>query len=158
MNNSNAFNEIVNTYDQEELQDIANHGCKSGVCNQHIYYADTIAFFDQYEGEILDLIHERYGVDELVSIFKRSEADFDMYKNDCTWLFILNVAQDVIESMENEQLSEDEMIESYMKESISNNGYTLTELNETVEDLKNLTITDGYNPPRSMTPNRYLHH
>ena len=36
--------------------------------------------------------------------------------------------------------------------------YTLSELNETVEDLKNLTITDGYNPPRSMNPNRYLHH
>ena len=156
--NNEGRDELLTTYDAETLQEIASYGCKSGVCSEHIYYADTIAFFDKYEAEILDLIHIRYGVDELVSIFKRSEACYDMYRNECTWFFIENVALDVIQDLENEQLMEDEMIEDYMKESISNNGYTLSELNETVEDLKNLTITDGYNPPRSMNPNRYLHH
>ena len=146
--------ELLSTYDTETFQEIANHGCESGVCSEHIYYGDTIAFFDKYEGEILDLIHERYGVDELVSIFKRSDADYDMYRNECCWLFIENVAQDAIESIENEQLSEDEQIEDYMKESISNNGYTLTELNESAEDLMNLSV---YNPPKSMTLNRYSH-
>ena len=125
------------------------------MCSKHIYYADTIAFFDRYEGEILDLIHERYGVDELVSIFKRSEADYNMYQNECCWLFIENVAQDVMQDLENEQLSEDEMIEDYMKESISNNGYTLSELNKSAEQLMSIS---GVNPPNSMTLNRYLHH
>ena len=156
--NNEGRNQLLKDYDQEQLQEIADHGCESGVCNEHIYYADTIAFFDKYEGEILDLIHVRYGVDELVSIFKRSEADFDMYKNECCWLFIENVATDVVIENEESQHAEDQLIEDYMKESISNNGYTLTELNESAEDLMNLTITDGYNPPRSMTSNRYLHH
>ena len=150
--NNEGRNQLLKDYDQEQLQEIADNGCKSGVCSEHIYYADTIAFFDKYEAEILDLIHIRYGVDELVSIFKRSEACYDMYRNECCWLFIENVASDVMQSLENEQLSEDEQVENYMKESISNNGYTLTELNESAEDLMNLSV---YNPPNSMTLHRY---
>ena len=152
--NYEGSSQLLKDYDQEQLQEIADHGCKSGVCNKHIYYADTIAFFDKYEGEILDLIHDRYGVDELVSIFKRSEADYDMYRNECCWLFIENVASDVIQTLEYEQQCEDEQIEDYMKESISNNGYTLDELNKSAEDLMNLSV---YNPPRSMTLDRYSH-
>ena len=155
--NNEGRNQLLKDYDQEQLQEIADHGCQSGVCNQHIYYADTISFFDKYEGEILDLIHERYGVDELVSIFKRSDADYDMYRNECCWLFIENVAQDVIQTLEYEQQSEDKQIEDYMKQSISNMGYTLDELNKAADDLKNLSITSGYNPPASMNLNRYSH-
>ena len=139
--NNEGRNQLLKDYDLEHLQEIADHGCTSGVCSQHIYYADTIAFFDKYEGEILDLIHIRYGVDELVSIFKRSEADFDMYKNECCWLFIENVAQDAIIEMEERERNEDEQIGNYM-----------TELNEAADDLLNLSI---YNPPNSMTLNRY---
>ena len=150
--NNEGRDELLSIYDQKSMQEIVDHGCESGVCHEHIYYGDTLTFFDKYEGEILDLIHIRYGVDELVSIFKRSDADYDMYRNECCWLFIENVASDVMQSLENEQLSEDEQVENYMKESISNNGYTLTELNESAEDLMNLSV---YNPPKSMTLNRY---
>ena len=151
--NNEGRDKLLSIYDQETMQEIADHGCISGVCSQHIYYADTISFFDKYEGEILDLIHGRYVVDELVSIFKRSEADYDMYRNECTWLFIENVASDVMQSLENEQLSEDEQIESYMKP-VDNyvddlfNG----KLQQSAEDLMNLSV---YNPPNSMTLNRY---
>ncbi len=139
--NNEGRNELLSTYDTETLSEIADHGCKSGVCSEHIYYADTIAFFDKYEGEILDLIHIRYGVDTLVEIFKQSDADYDMYRNDCTWLFIENVATDVI--IDNEELSEadDRLIEEYMKP-----------LHTAKEDLMNLSI---YNPPNSMTDHRY---
>ena len=152
LHNNEGRNQLLKDYDQEQLQEIANHGCESGMCSEHLYYADSIAFFDKYEGEILDLIHDRYGVDELVSIFKRSGADYDIYRNDCCWLFIENVATDVVIDNEESQLAEEQLIEDYMKESISNNGYTLTELNESAEDLMNLSV---YNPPNSMTLNRY---
>ena len=137
--------QLLKDYDQEQLQEIVNSGCVSGVCSQHIYYADTIAFFDKYEGEILSLIQERYGVDELVSIFKRSEACYDMYRNECCWLFIENVATDVVIDNEESELADEQLITDYMKESISNNGYTLTELNNAA----------GINPAQSMNLNRY---
>ena len=142
--NNEGRNQLLSTYDTETLQEIVNNGCESGVCSEHIYYGDTIAFFDKYEGEILDLIHERYGVDELVSIFKKSEACYDMYRNECCWLFIENVALDVIESLDNEQLSEDEMIGDY-----------ITKLDKSAEQLMSIS---GVNPPNTMTLNRYMHH
>ena len=150
--NNEGRNVLLKEYDQEELQAIADHGCTSGVCFKHIYYGDTITFFDKYEGEILDLIHERYGVDTLVEIFKRSEACYDMYRNECCWLFIENVAQDAVIEMEESELAEDKQIENYMQQSISNNGYTLDELNKSADDLLNLSV---YNPPKTMTLNRY---
>ena len=139
--NNEGRNQLLKDYDPAQLQEIADHGCTSGVCSKHIYYADTIAFFDKYEGEILDLIHVRYGVDELVSIFKKSEADYDMYRNECTWLFVENVATDVVIDNEESELAEDKQIEDYMKE-----------LQQSADDLKNLSV---YNPPNSMTLHRY---
>ena len=127
--NNEGRNQLLKDYDQQQLQEIADHGCESGVCSEHILYADTISFFDKYEGEILDLIHDRYGVDELVSIFKRSEADYDMYRNECCWLFIENVACDVIIDNEESQYAEDQLVEEYMKPF---DGFE--------EDLANLTI------------------
>ena len=133
---------ITDLYDFETCKEIVNNGCVSGVCSQHIYYADTIAFFDKYEGEILDLIHVRYGVDELVSIFKRSEACYDMYRNECTWLFIENVATDVVIDNEESQYAEDKLIEEYMQpvDNYVENVMFGTELQQTAEDLMNLTI------------------
>ena len=151
--NNEGRNQLLKDYDQEQLQEIADHGCISGVCSKHIYYADTIAFFDKYEGEILDLIHVRYGVDELVSIFKRSEACYDMYRNECTWLFIENVATDVIIDNEESQFAEDQLIEDYMQP-VDNYVDSLFsgELQQSAEDLMNLSV---YNPPNSMTLHRY---
>ena len=149
--NNEGRNQLLKDYDQEQLQEIADHGCESGVCNEHIYYADTIGFFDKYEGEILDLIHVRYGVDELVSIFKRSDADYDMYRNECCWLFIENVATDVVIDNEESELAEDRLLEDYMKRT----EYRISaDLHENVQDLQNLSV---YNPPNSMTLHRYSH-
>ena len=142
--NNEGRNELLSTYDTETLSEVVNHGCKSGVCSEHIYYADTISFFDKYEAEILDLIHIRYGSDTLVEIFKQHDACYDAYRNDCCWLFIENVAEDVIQSLENEQLSEDEQIGDY-----------ITKLDKSAEQLMSIS---GVNPPNTMTLNRYMHH
>ena len=152
--NNEGRNKLLSTYDVQTLQEIVNNGCESGVCSEHIYYDNTIAFFDKYEGEILDLIHERYGVDELVSIFKRSDACYDMYRNECCWMFIENVACDIVTSLEEEALSEDQLIESYMQPVDNYMDSIPAMLQESAEELRNLTV---YNPPGSMNLNRYSH-
>ena len=40
--NATAYQIIKDTYDYETCKEIVSHGCKSGVCSEHIYYADTI--------------------------------------------------------------------------------------------------------------------
>ena len=154
--NNEGRNKLLSIYDTNTLQEIVNNGCESGVCSEHIYYADTIAFFDKYEGEILDLIHVRYGVDELVSIFQRSEACYDMYRNECCWLFIENVATDVVIDNEESQLAEDRLIEEYMQpvDNYVEQVMFGKELQQSAEDLMNLSV---YNPPGSINLNRYSH-
>ena len=134
---------ITGMYDFETCKEIVNNGCVSGVCSQHIYYADTLAFFDKYEAEILSEITEILGVDTLVDIFKEHDACYDAYRNDAVWTFIELVAMDVVTEMERIEYEQDELIESYMLP---------VDLQESAEDLKNLSV---YNPPNSMTDSRY---
>ena len=149
MNNSPAFMEIANTYDTETMQEIVNHGCVSGVCSQHIYYADTISFFDKYETEIYSELEDRYGVDTLVELFTQANANLDQYKNDVVWLYIEDVCSIVLTTLEEEEYAQDQMIEHYMSSSKDADNPTF-HIDEAFKSL-----TNGYNPPASMTMNRY---
>ena len=150
MNNQPAFKELTNTYDIEDMQEIVNHGCQSGVCFKHIYYADTITFFDKYEEEILSLIEDRYGVDTLVELFTQANTSLKQYKNDVVWLFIENVACEVVTEMEEIEYAQDQMIEEYMKPIQPKDSVNFyTSINGELMDRT------GYNSPQSMTLNRY---
>ena len=126
-----AIDVIKDTYDYETCKEIVDHGCQSGVCSQHLRYVDTIRFFDEYEGEITDFVVDSAGSDFLGEVLAQHGGDLDAYKNDMTWAFIEFVAMDVVDNQYEQEHVEDEIIGSY--------------------------LTDGYNPERSMNPNRYLH-
>ena len=96
----NAINEIKETYTVEEFKEIANHGCKSGVCSQHIYYGDTLKFYEKYEDEIVDYIESNYGTEFLVDMFKDADANLTVYKNNVTWCFIEMIAFEVTDGIE----------------------------------------------------------
>ena len=104
---NDATIEILSTYDMDTLKEIANHGCGSGVCSQHIYYGDTIKFFDKYEDEITEYFNDNYGTEFLVDLFAQNDADLDYYKNDVTWAYIESVAFQVTEdALEEPELTE----------------------------------------------------
>ena len=105
----NATESVLKMYNIEELKEIADHGCQSGVCSQHIYYGDTIKFFDNYEDEIVDYIESNFGQDQLLDIFKNANCDLDCYKNDMTWCYIELVASHIIDTT-NEVESEAELV------------------------------------------------
>ena len=109
----NAIDNIKSTYDIETLKEIVEHGCQSGVCSQHIYYGDTIKFFDTYDDEIVEYISDIIGGDELVNIFKNANCDLETYKNDMVWNFIEFVAGQVVDEYEAQELSDDLTIEGY---------------------------------------------
>ena len=93
----NAINAIKEAYDFETMQEIASHGCESGVCSQHIYYGDTIEFFDNYEDEIVEYIRDNYGTEFLVEMFRNADADLTYYKNNVVLCFIEMIAFEVTE-------------------------------------------------------------
>ena len=91
-----AYDEIIETYDMETMEEIAGHGCSSGVCSKHIYYGDTVAFYDKYEDEITDYFRDNYDSDFLVNRFKDADGYLRYYKNDVVWAYIEAISMDVI--------------------------------------------------------------
>ena len=113
--NMNATEKILSTYSIEELKDIADHGCQSGVCFKHIYYGDTVKFFDTYEDEIVEYVSDTVGDDQLVVIFKDANCSLRTYKNNMTWAFIELVAGQLVDEYESTTCEEldDEPIKLY---------------------------------------------
>ena len=88
---------ILGTYSEEELQDIVDHGCASGCAKNHIYYTETVKFFEKYSDEIEDYIREGLGAEELVLIRENNEGNLEGYKNDCAWTYIELLAIETVE-------------------------------------------------------------
>ena len=126
-----AVEQIKEDYDYEDAKEIVNNGCQSGVCFKHIYYGDTIAFFDRYEDEIIEFIIDNVGNDVLLDLFTDANYDLNGYKNNVTWAFIELVACEIVDEYESttcEELSDSDLLQ-----------YTMF----------------GINPERSMTDSRY---
>ena len=98
----NAIKAVKEIYTLEQLKEIADHGCQSGVCTKHIYYGDTIQFYDTFETNILDELVLNYGYDLLNDLFKDANADLTVYKNSVVWAFIEMVAFEAVEEYDRE--------------------------------------------------------
>ena len=136
--NATAYQIIKDTYDYETCKEIVSHGCKSGVCSEHIYYADTISFFDEHEDEIVAFIIDSVGADGLGEILAKNDGDLDMYKNDCTWCFIEFVAMDVLDEVHDRFDPDYSLADSIAEDAVS-------------------LLNQGYNPPNSMNMSRSAH-
>ena len=99
--NMDAAKAVKDIYSLEDLKEIADHGCQSGVCHKHIYYGDTIQFYETFETNILDELTLNYGTDFLVDLFRDADASLTIYKNHVCWAFIEMVA---FQSVEDEAL------------------------------------------------------
>jgi hypothetical protein len=95
-----AFDTIIDTYDYEQCKEIVNHGCRSGVCSQHIYYGDTIEFFTKYPDEITSFIKDNLGIEGIQAIMGDADGNYDQWMNDMTWAFIELVAMQVVDDYE----------------------------------------------------------
>ena len=95
-----AIDSLRDSYTHDDLREIVEHGCGSGVAHQHIYYADCIKFYDTYEDEITDYIVDNFGSEMLVELFSNNEGNLTGYKNDLVWTYIEMIASTIIEEYE----------------------------------------------------------
>ena len=93
----NAIKAVKEIYTLEQLKEIADHGCQSGVCTKHIYYGDTIQFYDTFETNIMYTLESEFGIEFLIDSFKQADACIDIYKNHMCWAFIEMVAMEAVE-------------------------------------------------------------
>ena len=98
------FDVIKNQYTIDELNDIVEHGCASGCANNHIYYTDTVSFYDEYSDDINDYIRDAIGSEFLTETFDNNEGNLTGYKNDIVWTFIELYAMELIDNIDNEEM------------------------------------------------------
>ena len=116
------------------LENVLTHGCESGMVNHLIYYKDTVAYYEEHEEEIKDLVTEVYGIDfiegsdfinQLSDLFPVNDFETRMNDHD-----IYEKAMEIVE--DNNDITGDELIKDYncYEEEIFNERYELaTELN-----------------------------
>ena len=102
------FDVIKNQYTIDELNDIVEHGCVSGCAHSHIYYSDTVSFYDEYSDTIDDYIIDAIGLEFLTETFDNNEGNLKGYKNDMCWTFIELYAMELIDNIDNEELEDSE--------------------------------------------------
>ena len=88
-----AQKKILKSFTEDELKDIATHGCASGCASGFIYYYETTAFFDVHHEEIEEFLEDMLGEDYLVTFAKQSQ-NMKTLKNIMVWAFVEMVAQD----------------------------------------------------------------
>ena len=98
------FDVIKNQYTIDELNDIVEHGCVSGCASHHIYYSDTVSFYDAYSDDINDYIRDAIGSEFLTETFDNNEGNLTGYKNDIVWTFIELYAMELIDNINNEEM------------------------------------------------------
>ena len=137
---TDAITEIRNTYSYEDAKEIVNHGCESGVCFKHIYYGDTVGFFNKYPDEITRYIVDIIGIDFLKETLERHDGELDGYLNDLTWAFIELVAGQIVDEFESTTCEELDDVIDYGEGRLTS---------------ANSQQAAWYNPSRSMTDSRY---
>ena len=110
------FDVIKNDYTIEELNDIVEHGCASGCANNHIYYSDTVSFFDLYSDDICEYIRDAIGSEFLTETFDNNEGNLTGYKNDIVWTFIELYAMELIDNIDNEEFESNEEADTFLKD------------------------------------------
>ena len=84
-----AVESILESYDSEQLRDIAEHGCSSGCASEHIYYHQTSDFYELHEDEINDYARDCFG-DEFLAVFAKDSVLSLI--NNIVWFFIESIA------------------------------------------------------------------
>ena len=91
-----AFETIKDSYDIETLREIIEFGCNGGSANQHIYYYETVSFFDNYEDEIVEYIADMLGDEHNEELWSDNPCNIVGYKNDTVWCYIELVANQIV--------------------------------------------------------------
>jgi hypothetical protein len=103
VNNNEMKQDLLDTYDIDDLTNIALHGCSGGSAGCHIYYNDTCKWYDLFSSEIWGLINsmaKEMGQTplELIASFNSNKSVMtDIgFKNFLCWFAIEETARGIL--------------------------------------------------------------
>lgn len=93
----NTFKQwLENQYSTDELLEIAQHGCSSGVAHGLIYYSETSAIYQKYADDIHEIVGEYVeSMGEMPTNLVNSINSAVNFQNDMVWLATELVAYDL---------------------------------------------------------------
>ena len=94
---SRAYQALTKLYDLNDFKDIAKYGCVTGVATHHIYYRDTVKFFNEHEDEIMEMLEDVMGDEYPGQLLTQCDNSLTSFKNDATWTYIELTAQHVVD-------------------------------------------------------------
>jgi hypothetical protein len=105
---------ILNNLEEGQIADVILEGCQSGIVSELIYYSDSCAFYEKYEGEIWDRLDQtscemgEESILHLIASFNgsRSVGSHDQFRNLLAWWACEEVCREII--MEKEDREQDE--------------------------------------------------
>jgi hypothetical protein len=98
----NTFKQyLLDTYTSDELKDIAEYGCESGLAHTMIYYTDTNALYELH----CDELHETLGnlIDDIGFVpqfITNHIGDSVCFKNAMVWTIAEYYANDILVELE----------------------------------------------------------
>jgi hypothetical protein len=119
-----AYDSVRDSYEIEDLREIVEHGCASGVAHDHIYYNQTLSFFNEYEDEIIEYIADTLGGEVNEQLWLDNSCNITGYKNDTVWSFVELVAYELVEQYEDTTCQE-----------LSDESYDVLTSNKEVREL-----------------------
>jgi hypothetical protein len=97
---------VLDQYEMDEIKDITKHGLVGGFSGL-TYYTETIAFHDEYETEIWDMLYtdaqdQGLTVMELIASFNGQKDVVSIYqfKNLLTWYAVERVCNEIVNEAE----------------------------------------------------------
>ena len=96
-----TFYDYMKSYETEELEEIARHGCITGCALGLIYYYETDAFYLQYREEmhevLLDWVEE---IGETPSFILEHLGNAQSFSNAMTWFVAEHYANEILQTRE----------------------------------------------------------
>ena len=88
---------LKDTYAIEELKEIAEYGCESGVAGGMVYYNETCALYDKHAEELHDVLwHYEKDFGVLPEYIIKHLGDLTGFKNAMVWFVAEFYAQDMV--------------------------------------------------------------
>ena len=95
---------VINNLEEETIADVVLEGCQSGIVSELIYYADSCAFYEKFEGEIWDRLDQmscdmgEASILHLIATFNgaKSVGSHDQFRNLLAWWACEDVCREII--------------------------------------------------------------
>ena len=102
---------LLDTQEKSTISDVVLNGCQGGTISELIYYADSCAFYEKYEGEIWDRLDQmscdmgEASILHLIASFNGSKevGSHDQFRNLLAWWAVEVVCSEICMDWDDEE-------------------------------------------------------